>query len=503
MLSACAINPVTGKDEWAFVSEAQELDIGKKQYATSRQMQGGDYNLEPELRRYVSRVGERLAAVSDRKLPYEFEIVNDSSPNAWALPGGKIAINRGLLLELNSEAELAAVLSHEIVHAAARHGAKGMERGMLLQGVVLAAGMASRNSDYSKVAVGAAAKGANLINQRYSRDAESESDHYGMLYMARAGYNPEAAVKLQETFVRLSKEKKQDWLSGLFASHPPSEARVKRNRETLRKLGAKGGEWGRKRFQQMMLTLHKSKPAYDALDKGLKALNDDDEQEALKFANKAIRIEPREALFYSLRGDVFYKQKRYQDALKGYNQALDRDSGYFRYYLERGVTREKLNNERGARQDLNKSIELLPTAVAYNALGRVELVSGNRIKAKEYFGQAAGSQSPDGIAASRALIRLDLPDNPGRYFRVRLELLRGGEVIALIHNGTDERLRDVRFSVGPRDAQGRLYNTERHRIRRVMLPGEAVRIRTNIYGLINKKQLLGYGVIMLGAEIAK
>ena len=129
LTSGCAINPVTGESELSFVSQDQELKIGAEQYAPSRQMQGGDYLTDPQIGEYVSRVGNRIAAASDRKLPYEFKVINDSTPNAWALPGGKIAINRGLLTELQSEAELAAVLSHEIVHAAARHGAQGMERG--------------------------------------------------------------------------------------------------------------------------------------------------------------------------------------------------------------------------------------------------------------------------------------------------------------------------------------------------------------------------------------
>ncbi|MFZ2982674.1 MAG: M48 family metalloprotease, partial [Sphingobium sp.] len=127
LLSACGTNPVTGKRELQFVSESQEIAIGQQNYAPARQQQGGDYIIDPELTAYVQSVGNKLAAVADRKLPYEFVVLNDSVPNAWAMPGGKIAFNRGLLYELNSEAELAAVLSHEIVHSAARHGAKGME----------------------------------------------------------------------------------------------------------------------------------------------------------------------------------------------------------------------------------------------------------------------------------------------------------------------------------------------------------------------------------------
>ena len=92
------------------------------------------------------------------------------------------------------------MLGHEIVHAAARHSAQGMERGMLLQGVLAAGGCAARNTGYGDLAVGAAGLGANLVNQRYSREAELESDHFGMIYMQRAGYDPQAAIGLQETF---------------------------------------------------------------------------------------------------------------------------------------------------------------------------------------------------------------------------------------------------------------------------------------------------------------
>src|SRR5688572_29594563 len=112
LLSTCGVNPVTGKKEIQFVSESQELQIGEKNYAPTRQGEGGDFTVLPDLTTYVNGVGQKLAAVADRKLPYEFVVLNNSVPNAWALPGGKIAVNRGLLTELKSEAELAAVLGH-------------------------------------------------------------------------------------------------------------------------------------------------------------------------------------------------------------------------------------------------------------------------------------------------------------------------------------------------------------------------------------------------------
>ncbi len=131
-------------------------------------------------------------------------------PNAWALPGGKIAINRGLLTELKSEAELAAVLGHEIVHAAARHGAKAQERGTLLQVGLAAAQIGAAVSDVDTNVAGlliqGAGVGAQLVQQKYGRDQELESDQYGMKYMKLAGYDPWGAVTLQETFVRLSQQ---------------------------------------------------------------------------------------------------------------------------------------------------------------------------------------------------------------------------------------------------------------------------------------------------------
>jgi predicted Zn-dependent protease len=111
-LAACAVNPVTGEREFMTISPAEDLALGAQNYAPMVQSQGGEYDVDPALTAYVQSVGKRLADVSDVALPYEFTVLNSSVPNAWALPGGKIAINRGLLTEMGSEAELAAVLGH-------------------------------------------------------------------------------------------------------------------------------------------------------------------------------------------------------------------------------------------------------------------------------------------------------------------------------------------------------------------------------------------------------
>src|SRR5689334_2652754 len=264
-LAACGVNPVTGKKELQFVSEESELKLGEQNYAPMRQAEGGDFDVLPEPTAYVNEVGQKLAAVSDRKLPYEFVVLNNSVPNAWALPGGKIAVNRGLLTELQSEAELAAVLGHEIVHAAARHGAKAQERGTLLQvgmqAAQVGAGMAGLDANLASLALQGAGAGLQMVQMKYGRDQELESDHYGMKYMKLAGYDPWGAVTLQETFVRLSEAggaKQQSWMDGLFASHPPSQERVEKNKKTAAALG-QGGDLGVASFDAAMQKLRQMK----------------------------------------------------------------------------------------------------------------------------------------------------------------------------------------------------------------------------------------------------
>ncbi len=499
LLVGCVTNPVTGEQEFVLVSESSELAIGNKQFLPSRQMQGGDYHLQPKLTRYIQRVGARLAAVSDRKLPYEFVIINDSTPNAWALPGGKIGIHRGLLLELNSEAELAAVLGHEIVHAAARHGAKGIERGMLLKGALVVAGVATRDSDYSQLAVGAAAVGANLVNQGYSRDAELEADLYGMRYMARAGYDPRAAIDLQQTFVRLSKDKKSHWLSGLFATHPPSPERVAKNRTNAKKLNL-GGELGRARYQKMIKGLRQTKQAYSAHQVGQKALVNKQSAKALEQARKAIRIEPKEALFYTLKGDALLQQRKRKQALAAYNAAINHDADFFRHYLQRGKVRQLLGDRSGAQRDLQRSIDLLPTATAHYLMGQQYTKQGERELAISHFKLAARSRTSEGDAATRALVKLDLPSNPQHYIGTRLLMGKGGAVVLQLENRTALKIADIVVVIGEMDSRSRLRRSKKYRVAGPIWGAKMAHIRTNLR-VAGRKQLARLGSRIIAARV--
>ncbi|MBW2467060.1 MAG: M48 family metalloprotease [Deltaproteobacteria bacterium] len=464
LIYGCAVNPVTGSRELSLISENQEISIGQKNYGPSRQMQGGDYTVNPDLTDYVNSVGQKVARVSDRKLPYEFVVLNNITPNAWALPGGKIAVNMGLLIELKSEAELAAVLGHEIVHAAAKHGAQSMQHGMLLQGALIATGIAMQGNDYANLVVGGAQVAAGLIHTKYGRDDELESDYYGMIYMSRAGYDPMAAIGLQETFVRLNKNRSPNWLAGLFASHPPSIERVEANRETAARL-PKGGFIGKEVYNKKIATLAADRKGYESYAKGREALHKGEHDKAYGLAQEAIEVEPREGHFHALRGDIHLKEKKYEQALADYNQAIELNKNYFYYYLQRGLTQKKLNRNREAYADIQASTKLLPTAMAYNGLGELELAAGSNQRARQYFTEAASSDSPAGSAARLALLRLDFPQNAGKYIRIEAGLTRRGYVIARISNNAMLGIRDIELQIEYPDTAGKTRRTTR------LLPG--------------------------------
>ncbi len=502
LAGGCAVNPVTGEKELTLVSQSQELAIGKEHYSPTRQTQGGDYTLDPRLSDYVQEVGQRIAAVSDRELPYEFVVLNNSEPNAWALPGGKIAVNRGLLLEMDSEAELAAVLGHEIVHAAARHGAKNMERGLMLQGAILAAGLALDGREYAQLALGAASIGAGMISQRYSRDAELESDYYGILYMHRAGYDPSAAVDLQQTFVRLSEGNAENWLAGLFASHPPSPERVAANRATIQRLNLQGGDMGRDRYQRMIADLKRGKPAYDAYDEGVEALAAGNHRKALQLAEQAIRIEPREGLFHDLKGDALNKRGDEQGALAAYDRAVSLNPGFFAHYLKRGMVNKELGRHRQARSDLQQSLQLLPTGQASYQMGELSLASGNRDAALDYFRQAADASGELGQTAARKAAELDLASNPQNYIQAQFQRTGDGRAVLWLTNNAPVAIHDLRVRVG-RLSGSRLSDAREYRVSGILGSGRGTSINTHIAGISSADQLNRLGVQVLSARVAR
>jgi len=441
LLTACGVNPVTHKKEIQFVSEAQEKEMGEKNYSPARQGEGGDLNVLPDLTNYVSSIGKKLAAVSDRQLPYEFVVLNNSVPNAWALPGGKIAVNRGLLYALNSESELAAVLGHEIVHAAARHGAKAQERGTMMQigmqAAQVGAAIGGVDPGLTSLALGGASTGLQMVQMKYGRDQELEADQYGMKYMKLAGYDVQGAVTLQETFVRLfesgDKQKQQSWMDGLFATHPPSQERVDKNKQTAAKLGT-GGEVGKEAYMAATQKLREMKPAYDKYDQAMAAAAKKDFAVAKSLAGEAARAVPNEGSFQVLLGQVALAEKQPQAAAAHYEKAMALNPNYFGSYLGAGIAQSQLGNKQKAEEYLTRSTQLLPTAPAAYFLGNLARDRGDSETARQMYQAAASSESSIGQAAAAEFAKMDIPQNPGNYIAAGAQLDSQGEVIVVVQN---------------------------------------------------------------------
>lgn len=466
--TACGTNPVTGKREIQFVSETQEIKLGEQSYAPARQAEGGDMEVMPELTAYINEVGQKLAAISvqesKRNLPYEFKVLNSSVPNAWAMPGGKIAVNRGLLTELKNEAELAAVLGHEIVHAAARHGAKAQERGTLLQGALavgqIGAAVGGVDSNIAGLAVGAAGVGAQMVQMKYGRDQELEADDYGIKYMKGAGYDPTGAITLQETFVRLSNEKgsKQGFFDRMFASHPPSIERVEKNKALAATLGI-GGDLGEKKYQTRLAALMKAKPAYDKADQAMAALQKKDYAAAKGLATEANKLLPMEGRFHQLLGEIEIEQKHYKEAVPYFEKAIQYSPNYFGSYLGGGVAQYQAGNKTKAQDWLKRSHDLLPTAPAAYYLGNLAKDRGDMTTAIAHFKTAASSDSSYGQLAAKEIMTVDLPQHPESYVATGAQLDASGRVIVLLQNKSPSTLTDIQVTPVFVDASGKIVQS--------------------------------------------
>jgi predicted Zn-dependent protease len=217
----CAINPATGKRQLSLIGESQEVAMGQdadKAVVAQMGLYGG-----PALQDYIQNIGARLAAVSERpQLDWTFRVVDDSAVNAFALPGGYIYITRGIMVHLNSEAELATVVGHEIGHVTARHSVNQMSKAQLAQmglgvGMVLSPELA-QFGQFAEMGLG-------LMFLKFGRDDERQSDELGLRYMVKAGYDPRPAPRVFDMLDDVSSASGSDRLPGWLSTHPAPENR--------------------------------------------------------------------------------------------------------------------------------------------------------------------------------------------------------------------------------------------------------------------------------------
>ena len=239
---ACALNPATGKRQLALVSEGQEIELGRQAAQQVEQTIGLVDDVE--LQDYVKRIGGALAAASERpSLPWRFGVVDDPTPNAFALPGGPVYVTRGMMNLMNSEAELASVLGHEIGHITGRHAVSMISRQQLAQLGLGLGGIFYPAIQPFGQALGA---GLELLFLKYGRDHERQADTLGFRYAGRENYDLDEMVDVFASLERMGELEKRSPLPSWLATHPEPGARVEHVRALLAETPARAeGRIGR------------------------------------------------------------------------------------------------------------------------------------------------------------------------------------------------------------------------------------------------------------------
>lgn len=228
---SCAVNPVTGKREFMMITESGEISLGKKTDAQVIETYGLYKN--QQLQNYINNIGQKMAGKSHRShLKWEFKLLDSPVVNAFAVPGGYVYFTRGIIAHLNSEAELAGVMGHEIGHVTARHSAKTYSKAMLAQIGIQVGGMLSETfREYA----GLAGFGVGMLFLKFSRDNERQADALGVEYSSKSGYDANQMANFFETLGRLYPQSAQSGLPAWFSTHPNPPDRIKAIKQDAQK----------------------------------------------------------------------------------------------------------------------------------------------------------------------------------------------------------------------------------------------------------------------------
>lgn len=237
--SSCAVNPVTGRQEFMLLSETDEIQLGRQTEAQVVQ-EYGVYE-DAKLTAYLNGICQQLGKISHRpNLMYHFKVLDVSVVNAFAVPGGYVYFTRGILASLNNEAELAAVMGHEIGHITARHSARQYSQAQLAQ---LGLGVGMVFAEKIPALAELAQLGVGMLFLRFSRDNERQADDLGVEYSSKTGYDATQMASFFETLERMNPGSDRSGLPSWFSTHPSPEDRMQavriRAREWQQKLGIK------------------------------------------------------------------------------------------------------------------------------------------------------------------------------------------------------------------------------------------------------------------------
>lgn len=233
-LAGCTTVPETGRRQFNFMSPQEEMTLGFSEF--DKMKKEVPVSKDPAANALLQRVGKRIALQASNSMPdaqWEFVVFESKEANAFCLPGGKVGVYTGILPITKDEAGLATVIGHEVAHAVARHGGERMSEAAGIQVVGAALGAAVEGSRWAALVNQTYGMGSQLgVALPHSRGQESEADHIGLIYMARAGYDPEASVGFWQRFAEFN-AKQGSSTPWFLRTHPLDETRIKQLKEWM------------------------------------------------------------------------------------------------------------------------------------------------------------------------------------------------------------------------------------------------------------------------------
>ncbi len=385
----CSDDPITGKKQLMLVPKSAELRIDKE---NSPHQISSDYGRiqDDALNDYIREVGEAMAPLTHRpETPYSFQGVNATYINAYAFPGGTIAVTRGILLKLKNEAELAALLGHELGHVNARHTAEQMSKRTLTSLAVLGLKlyMNQEHSEYTELAGRLGILSAGALLATYSRANEREADALGNQYMVKAGCNTSGFEGLMEMLNGLSR-RRPGIAEMLFATHPMSEERYRTSlrRSKAEYRASRDFPMNRERYMDHTAGLRAMKEMIENLQKGETSMNRGKFKHAESYLKKALKQKLRDYAGLVMMAKCQLAQNRFETSLKFAEAATKVYPGEALAYQLTGYARIKQKRYESAYRDFKRCDQLLPGNPALSFFKGYALEGMGRMKnaAREY-----------------------------------------------------------------------------------------------------------------------
>ena len=364
LLVGCAINPVTGQRQLSLMSPSQEIAIDKQ---NSPDQISQDYGLvqDKALQNYVNSVGLKLGKISHRpEMPYAFKAVNANYINAYAFPGGTICATRGILLSVHNEAELAALLGHEIGHISARHTSQRMSQQTLTGIAVAGLGIllaTQVDKDSAALALGLGGIAAGLLIATYSRSDERQADSLGLAYMCKAGYSPQGMIGLMDILRGLNKSE-PNMIGQMFSTHPMSTERYNSMLSEAKTTYARSmsAPVYRERFMDSTARLRLLKPAIDKQTDAESALMAKKYGEGETLLDDALKRAPDDYTGLVLMAKAKIMQENYRGSIPYLDRAIAAYPGEPQAKQLRGVVDAKLGKKQAALDHLYACARVAP-----------------------------------------------------------------------------------------------------------------------------------------------